>query len=105
MLKDKEPIKITCPYCGQEYLPAEIFIPNSFFGRPEDIERSYDGKVVDFNGTDMDLKEQYKCDCCGETFNIDTQIKFIASKRDEKYNFNQDYTSEIKIKKYSLFED
>ena len=26
--------KIICPKCGREYLPAEIYYPNFFFGRP-----------------------------------------------------------------------
>jgi uncharacterized OB-fold protein len=26
--------KIVCPKCGREYLPVEIYYPNSFFGKP-----------------------------------------------------------------------
>lgn len=53
----------------------------------------------------MDLKEQYKCDCCDNTFFIDAQVKFTASKSPEKYSTDEEYTSTINIKKYSLFED
>ena len=31
---------ITCPFCGKEYLPAEIFIPKVFFGNPQIIYRN-----------------------------------------------------------------
>ena len=101
----EEIIKIKCPYCGQEYLPSEIYVPKAFFGTQKNIERSYDGKIVDYDGDDMDLRESYKCDCCDNIFYVDTQIKFVTSKEDEKYNFDSDYSTELKVKKYSLFEE
>lgn len=97
--------KIICPYCGQEYLPSEIYVPKSFFGTQKNIERSYDGKILDFDGKQMDLEEEYKCDCCDNTFFVEAQVKFSTAKSPEKFNFNEDYTSNINIKKYSLFED
>lgn len=53
----------------------------------------------------MDLEEEYKCDCCDNTFFVEAQVKFSTAKSPEKFNFNEDYTSNINIKKYSLFED
>ena len=96
---------IICPYCKMEYLPSEIFIPNNFFGRPGDIERSGDGRIIQYTGTGMDLKEEYKCDCCGKTFFVSTQIKFNSTPTDPKNDFDEDYETPLKVKKYSLFED
>lgn len=102
---DKDLNVIVCPYCKTEYLPSEIFIPDTFFGRPEDIERSGDGRVLQYTGTGMDLKEEYKCDCCDKTFYISTQIKFNTSPLDSKLDFDEEYETPLKVKKYSLFED
>lgn len=63
-------IFITCPYCGTEYLPSEIYNPKCFFGHPEGVERTYDGKIKASYGKSMDLKEEYKCDCCNKVFYI-----------------------------------
>jgi len=41
---------IECPHCGREYLPAEIFVPHPFFGRPRDIVRDVYGHILDFEG-------------------------------------------------------
>lgn len=67
---------VTCPSCGAEYLPAEIFYPNSFFGRPRDIVRGDDGKLLGFNGTDMDLCETYICDVCKKKFTVTATMTF-----------------------------
>ena len=31
---------IICPNCGAEYLPAEIFLPDSFLGRPGVVDKT-----------------------------------------------------------------
>lgn len=104
MFKDNDIIKINCPNCGMEYLPSEIYIPKHFFGSPKDIERTYDGKIIQFDGTSIDTKEEYKCDGCGKSFYINAQIKF-QSYLDEKIDFDTDYSTPLKIKKFSLFEE
>ena len=38
-------ITIECPVCNTSYLPAEIFLPNSFLGKPYDIEKTSTGKI------------------------------------------------------------
>ena len=43
---NKKIITIECPYCGAEYLPAEIIVPNSFFGKPTNIERDFNHKII-----------------------------------------------------------
>lgn len=79
----KNEITIKCPYCGAEYLPAEIYIPKNFFGKPFDIERDYNHKIIDYYGTSVDNKETYTCDYCNKTFKVFAKIDFTTSKNEE----------------------
>lgn len=94
---------ITCPDCGKEYLPAEIFIPKSFFGCPELIRRDTEGKIKDFLGSDMDLNESYCCDNCGKTFSVTATVLF-ETKLDTKMDFSSDYITKI-TPRFELAED
>lgn len=95
---------IVCPHCGEEYLPAEIFIPNAFFGKPENIDRTASGQIEVFDGTTMDLSEEYKCDKCGNVFYVEADVKFTT--RDRKTEqLDEVYTSKLRPDKVSLFED
>lgn len=95
---------ITCPHCGMEYLPAEIFVDRAFFGRPTDIERDVQGKIMTFQGKTLDVNEEYKCDGCHKSFKVNTRIKF-KSFVDEDNEFDTEYVSPLKTKKLILFED
>lgn len=95
---------ITCPYCGTEYHAAEIYYPKHFFGKPEDIERTYDGKIKDHYGKPMNLKEEYTCDYCNKKFHVGAIIKFQTYK-DDAYDFDECYSSPVKVKKFALLED
>lgn len=100
-MRGKKISYIKCPNCGREYLPAEIYIPNAFFGRPENIERdSLTGEIKNFYGKDMDLVEHYMCDNCNTPFKITARIQFSTSE-ESRYNFNKDYT--INLKRQTLF--
>ena len=91
---------IICPHCGCEYVPAEIFLPDSFLGKPFLIEReSISGKIINYFGSSMDLDENYICDRCNQPFSIHAKIQFET----EGTDFRKDYTT--KIKKPSLFFD
>lgn len=94
---------ITCPFCGREYLPAEIYIPDRFFGMPEDIDRDAAGKIEVYDGSVMDLTEEYTCDGCGKKFEINADIKFKStiSKFEE---FSDTYSSPLQSNRISLFE-
>lgn len=98
-MKDKNnSVVITCPHCGCEYMPVEIFIPNSFFGKPLEIEKeATTGKIQYYLGNPMDLTEKYICDRCNQPFKIKTQLKFFT----EGIDFNTEYKTQIK--KQSLF--
>lgn len=85
---------ITCPKCGKEYLPAEIFIPKAFFGIPEIINRNEDGKIVSFSGTTLDTSESYCCDKCDTEFEIVSKISFESYVNDE-FDFDVEYERKI----------
>ena len=67
---------IRCPHCNTEYLPAEIYFPNSFLGKPFNIIKDEEGSILGFSGNDMDTIENYLCDKCGKRFTVDASITF-----------------------------
>lgn len=87
---------IKCPYCGYEYLPSEIFYPDDFLGKPQDIIKDENGVILGYNGSDMLTSETYVCDKCGKNFAIDATISFKTSfikdifEEDNSF-FNGDY--------------
>lgn len=78
---------IKCPNCGAEYLPAEIYSPNYFLGKPSNIAK-HNGKIVSFYGETMDLKETYTCDDCDTKFTVRASVLFNTSIEED---FEQDY--------------
>ena len=85
---------IACPNCGYEYLPAEIYIPKSYFGKPFMIERDQDGKLVNYEGSSIDLFETYTCDKCNHTFRVISKIGF-STEEDKLENFDEEYSSPL----------
>lgn len=69
---------IICPCCGAEYLPAEIFYPDEFFGNPKDIEKDIRGKLLFYSGKSVKLNESYTCDYCKRKIYITADVEFIA---------------------------
>ena len=94
---------ITCPSCGKEYLPAEIFIPKAFFGVPDIIRRDSEGKIIDFLGSDMDLSETYYCESCDKPFRVTASVEF-QTKVEDKLDFSTPYTTKISSR-FKLAED
>ena len=85
-------IVIKCPKCGREYLPAEVFIPSSFFGKPEYIKREIDGSILDYAGTSLDTEESYICDNCKTAFTVLAKVSF-----DTHVNEKEDFDTEHRI--------
>ena len=77
-MKPKQLRIIKCPTCGYEYLPAEIFLPNEFLGKPKNIIKNSDGKIVGYEGIKMNDTELYRCDNCDCTFEIISTTNFIS---------------------------
>ena len=99
----KKDTVIVCPHCGREYLPAEIFVPNAFFGHPVDIDR-ISGKIETYEGRSMDTKEEYRCDNCDAVFTVEAQVRFKVTEKVAK-TFNETYVTPLYAKKLSLSED
>ena len=100
----KKETYIACPYCGREYLPAEIFVPTNFLGKPSDIEKDPVGKIVSYTGSSMDTTETYICDGCNSPFTVFAKVQFQATMKD-KMNFNVDHITDINKPKISLKEE
>jgi hypothetical protein len=70
-------LKISCPHCGKNYHPAEIFIPQQFFAVPQ-----------------MNITEEYTCDSCDTTFNVCAKLSFV-SYITKDMDFNTDYERNV----------
>lgn len=88
--------KLTCPKCGREYTPAEIFYPTEFFGNPKTVLRDEIGKIESITGTDMNTTEYYECDMCGCEIKVEAEIQFKVYKVKQ---FNPTFTDYIKVSK------
>lgn len=71
---------IRCPHCGTEYLPGEIYLPDSFTGQPTQIIKDEKGEVLGFEGNDMNTTEIYTCDVCGQPFKVEAIVTFKTEK-------------------------
>lgn len=96
---------IVCPSCGREYLPAEIYVPSAFFGKPTDIDRTTNGEIEVFDGTTMDTQEEFVCENCGVTFVVNADVRFKTHIKEGKKKFDKVYVSPLYSNKISLFEN
>lgn len=87
-MKRKNGEIISCPKCGAEYLPCEVFYPKSFLGNAHNIVKGHRGEILSFDGDNMDLSETYVCDFCGTKFKATAKVTFStvdANAFDEEY--------------------
>ena len=87
-------IIISCPECGAEYLPAEIFLPFNYFNKPFFIRKDENGKIINQLDGEINLQETYTCDHCNKTFTVDSKIIF-STKLAETEDFSEDFTVKI----------
>lgn len=73
MVKNK---KIICPTCGHEYHIAEIYYGDKLLGRPLNIIKDENGKILGFEGSDANYSEQYICDNCDSRFEVTASITY-----------------------------
>lgn len=92
---------IECPKCGTQYLPAEIFYPKSLLGTPYAIFKGNDGRLIDYEGSSMELSETYICDKCGKNLKVTAKCHFIVEELKENV-FEEEYVSQLD---YSMIED
>lgn len=88
-MKDKKFRVICCPHCKAEYLPAEIFLPDEFFGKPQNILKNAFGKIEDFTGNSLNVKEKYNCDYCHKDFSIFADIRFNVKDKEFQTEYVQ----------------
>lgn len=103
-ISNRKLITIECPKCGRQYLPSEIYLPNSFLGKPSEIAKTSAGKIDVFDGLSMNLKEEYICDGCGCNFEVVANVNFRSFEKNPKKTFSTVYTTPIEVKKIALFE-
>lgn len=96
---------IKCPNCEAEYLPAEIFLPKEFIGKPYFIEKNYAGKLLDFCGENMNTYETYVCDKCGKRFSIRATVYFTTSSESQRFEELEHSTKITKKQLFTLSED
>ena len=61
---------ITCPHCGMEYLPEEIFYRQDMYGNLSHIAKDVDGKILRYDGVSAPMLETYTCDKCNTKFSV-----------------------------------
>lgn len=100
----KDLVTIKCPVCGQNYLPSEVFIPESFFGKQKDITRNASGEIEFYLGDDPDYNEEFVCESCLSKLKIHANLIFNVEV-DNGEDFDEDYSTQInKPKKIKLDE-
>lgn len=87
---------IECPFCGQEYHPAEIFIPKYIIGNPTHIVKDDTGKITNVILDNVDVEEKYICDKCSQEFTVIADIKYRIKTASKKLDFEKDYESSLK---------
>ena len=95
--------KIVCPVCKAEYTVQEIFIPKNFFGTIDNVEKDSEGKILDYTGADMDLKESYRCDYCNAKFNVIANIDFKC--KSKMNDFEKQYSTKLNRPQLKFNED
>lgn len=82
---------IKCPYCGAEYLPSEIFMPETLLDKSAIINKDSNGKIENVKGEEAELRESYICDYCDKEFVVYASIMYNTSKED----IEEDYVTKL----------
>jgi DNA-directed RNA polymerase subunit RPC12/RpoP len=105
---NKDLILITCPVCGQQYLPSEIFFPDDLLGKPTEIVKDDSGRVEFFLGDEPNLTEDYVCDNCGSRLKINANISYkvdlVPNEFEEEYVTTFKRPKKLKLEESSLFD-
>lgn len=97
---------IKCPICGAEYMPSEVFIPESFFGKQTEVIRNPDGTMNFYIGDDMDLVEEFICETCSSKLKINANLSFNVTCVDD--TFDEEYEeaiNKVKLDEVDIFND
>jgi sarcosine oxidase delta subunit len=91
----KTPV-IKCPHCQAQYLPAEIYMPGAFLGRPEDLVKDSFGKILyeDYReGNEPEMIEHFICEYCDKPFVIEATITYKSMEEEPEKDFSTQYVS------------
>ena len=100
-MKPKQLRVIKCPTCGYEYLPAEIYLPNEFLGKPKTIMKDENGKILGFDGLKMNDTETYKCDNCDTLFEVISTTNFVSKPIGQS---SDEYVTKLSTDKFTMAE-
>jgi len=83
---------IKCPHCNWEYLPSEIFLPNSVIGYPAKEIRDPLGKIIyeEYKvGKDPIAEEKFFCENCNKPFITELDIKYTTRAEEDSLDFTE----------------
>ena len=95
---------ITCPHCGYQYIPSEIFYPGDLIGgKTESLIRDALGKIIYLEYAESKFTEgrslepvtmeQYFCDNCDKPFIVEPAVSYKVKKEVEELDFTTDTVS------------
>lgn len=88
---------ITCPHCGCQYTPDEIFVRGELIGKSKAVIKDALGKVlyVDFYNEDDEPSyfSEYVCDKCDKPFRVEATLGFKTKELDSELDFSNTTTS------------
>lgn len=88
---------IKCPHCGAEYLPGEIYMPNSIIGQPDEVVKDSFGKIIyeDYFTEDREpsLTESFTCEYCNKPFVVTATVSYKAAHEVPEKDFSTNYVS------------
>lgn len=92
----KTPV-IKCPHCNSEYLPGEIYMPNSLIGQPDEVVRDALGKIIyedyDTPEREPDMIEQFTCEYCNKPFIVEATVTYKTREEAPEKDFSTQYVS------------
>ena len=100
-MKPKQLRVIKCSQCGYEYLPAEIYLPNEFLGKPKSVMKDVNGKIIGFDGIKMNDTETYKCDNCDTLFEVVSTTYFTTKPVGQS---SDEYVTKLSSDKFTMAE-
>lgn len=84
---------ITCPYCGHQYIPSEIYTKGELVGGSCNVIKDAIGKILylDYQTEDAEPQyvEEYICDSCNKPFSIEATLTFKSKPVDEALDFSE----------------
>ena len=88
---------IKCPHCAAEYLPGEIYMPNSIIGQPDEVVKDSLGKIIyeEYSTPDREpsLTEGFTCEYCNKPFIIEATVTYKTKEETPEKDFSSQYVS------------